>query len=171
MEKERVKEIPGTDGRYKVSDMGNVYGPSGRKKLVQLDKWGYQTVSIHYPGKRRKKYFVHRLVLSAFSPCDNMDMLQVNHKDENKQNNRLNNLEWCTNAYNQAYGTKQERLSDYRSKAIEALDMSGKIVGRYKSATEAARMLGLTQSNIWAAVNGKRDKAYGLRWRRTPMGV
>ena len=170
METIKITIIPGTDGRYIASSDGKIYNRLGLEKSQKIDKWGYKTVGLHIDGKK-KRCFVHRLVLMAFRPCDNMHVLQVNHKDEDKQNNRLSNLEWCTNVYNQQYGTKRIRLSIAQSQPIEALDLTGKVVGRYLSATAAARMLGLCQSNIWAALNGKRELAYGLRWRRTPMGV
>ena len=167
---EKATVIPGTQGRYIVSSDGKVYNRHGKEKNQLTDKWGYKTVGLHIDGKK-KRMFVHRLVLMSFAPCDNMHVMQVNHKDENKHNNNLANLEWCTNAYNQSYGTRSQRLSNNRSISIEAVDLHGKVVGRYKSATEAARILGLTQSNIHAAVTGKRELAYGLRWRTTPMGV
>ena len=170
MEKVRVTIIPGTDGCYIASSDGKIYNRQGLEKSQVTDKWGYKTVGLRVDGKK-KRFFVHRLVLMAFLPCDNMHALQVNHKDENKQNNNLSNLEWCTNEYNQRYGTKSARLSATRSHPIEAVDLMGNVVGRYSSATVAARTLGLCQSNIWAAVNGKREFAYGLRWRSTPMGV
>lgn len=162
--------IPGTDGRYLVSSDGRVFNRIGLEKSQVTDKWGYKTVGLRI-GKTKKRCFVHRLVLSAFAPCDDMDMLQVNHKDENKLNNNLTNLEWCTNAYNQTYGTRLKRIMQKQSIPIEALDLQGNVIARYASATEAARQLGLCQSNIWAAVNERRELAYGRRWRKAPMGV
>ena len=170
MEKIKATIIPGTDGRYLVSSDGKVYNRHGLEKSQRTDKWGYKTVGLRIDGTK-KRVFVHRLVLMAFSPCDNMHVMQVNHKDEDKQNNNLSNLEWCTNEYNQRYGTRRHRISVTQSQPIEAVDLMGNVVGRYSSATSAARTLGLCQSNIWAAVNGKRELAYGLRWRRTPMVV
>lgn len=170
MENTTIKIIPGTDGRYLVSSDGRVFNRIGLEKSQLTDKWGYKTVGLRI-NKIKKRFFVHRLVLSTFAPCDDMDMLQVNHKDENKHNNSLANLEWCTNAYNQTYGTRLKRINQKRCIPIEALDLRGKVIARYASATEAARLLGLCQSNIWAAVNGRRELAYGRRWRRTPMGV
>ena len=126
MEKVRVTIIPGTDGRYIASSDGKIYNRQGLEKSQVTDKWGYKTVGLRV-DRKKKRFFVHRLVLMAFLPCDNMHALQVNHKDENKQNNNLSNLEWCTNEYNQRYGTKSARLSATRSHPIEAVDIMGKI--------------------------------------------
>lgn len=99
MEKEIWKTIPKLTN-YEVSNMGRV-----RKKNLVLSqeetKKGYLRVSLSQNGKR-KHYKVHRLVASAFIPNDE-NFPQINHKDENKKNNNVENLEWCTNWYNSHY--------------------------------------------------------------------
>lgn len=150
---------------YQATPDGHIIGPSGNLLTEHTDKWGYKTVKL---GKARR--FVHRLVLMYFSPIEASDQYQVNHKNEDKTDNRPENLEWCTNDYNQHYGTKVARMVESRSQAVIAYDESGKEFGRFKSVTEAARLHGWCQSNIWAALNGKRARAYGLRWERTHRG-
>ena len=112
--KEIWKDIEGYEGRYQVSNFGNVkslnYKHTGEEKIMQSckDKIGYLHIKLFMNGKP-KMYKVHRLVAQAFIPNSN-NYPQVNHKDENKINNNVNNLEWCTAKYNSNFGTRKERL-------------------------------------------------------------
>lgn len=82
---------------YFVTDTGLVYSEKTKHFLsFQLDRDGYQKVTLISTDNKRHRYSVHRLVLENFNPIENMSELQVNHKDGNKQNNNLYNLEWCT---------------------------------------------------------------------------
>lgn len=116
------KDIEGYEGLYEVSSYGRVRslqrtrkGSYGSIRIVyekilnhKIDKDGYHTVSLSKEGKM--KYIrVHRLVAQAFIP--NPDNLpQVNHRDEDKSNNCVENLEWCDAKYNSNYGTAKERM-------------------------------------------------------------
>lgn len=110
---------------YEVSNLGNVrsldrmcwngnswFLKKGRLLKLFKDSNGYFYVQLSKDGKT-KHASVHRLVALAFIPNIN-NLPQVNHKDENKENNRIDNLEWCTHEYNQNYGTKNERASKKR---------------------------------------------------------
>lgn len=86
---------------YYVTDDGRVYSDVSKKFLSpQLDKNGYEKVVMTSTDGKRHRYSVHRLVMENFNPVENMSQLQVNHKDGNKRNNNLDNLEWCTNYEN-----------------------------------------------------------------------
>ena len=118
------KPVKGYEGYYEVDQFGRVFGleriikvndngrnyekPIAGKQLKQsMHTKGYKTVSLTKDGKT-KTLFVHRLVAEAFIPnVDNLPM--VNHKDEDKTNNFVENLEWCTNDYNINYGTARRR--------------------------------------------------------------
>ena len=118
------KPVKGYEGYYEVDQFGRVFGleriikvndngrnyekPIAGKQLKQsMHTKGYKTVSLTKNGKT-KTLFVHRLVAEAFIPnVDNLPM--VNHKDEDKTNNFVENLEWCTNDYNINYGTARKR--------------------------------------------------------------
>lgn len=108
------KDIEGYEGLYQVSNTGQVkslnYNQTGEiKVLKQGNAKGYKRVGLFKNGKT-KQYSVHRLVALAFiSNPDDLPM--VNHKDEDKTNNNVNNLEWCTHEYNMSYGTRNERIS------------------------------------------------------------
>lgn len=72
---------------------------------------GYEMVTLYDQTRRGRKKKIHRLVAEAFIP--NPDNLpSINHKDENRTNNRADNLEWCTVAYNSTYGTVSQRKRD-----------------------------------------------------------
>jgi hypothetical protein len=123
---ERWKDIKGFEGLYQISDKGNVKRIEHKAnsswggiriypeklKVQGYDKDGYRTVML-YKGRYKKLCKVHRLVAEAF--IENPDSLpQINHKDEDKQNNTVSNLEWCDCKYNNNYGTKNKRASKKR---------------------------------------------------------
>ena len=102
--------ISGYEEFYEVSSDGEIKSKrSGKIMKQQVDASGYKTISLHL-NKKNKAYKVHRLVALAFIPNPN-NLPIVNHKDENKKNNRIDNLEWCDYKYNNNYGTKKERIS------------------------------------------------------------
>ena len=113
--KEEWKDIKGYEGLYQISSFGRVKSLNYMHKSVSkylslaIMSSGYVYVLLYKEGKR-KMYRVHRLVAEAFIPNPN-NYKEVNHKDENKQNNRVDNLEWCTRNYNHNYGTLKERRS------------------------------------------------------------
>ena len=111
------KDIRGYEGKYQVSNIGNVRslnyrGVKGKVKRLKTEcnNCGYILVFL-YKECKPKGYSVHRLVAEAFIPNPN-NLPQVNHKDENKANNCVWNLEWCTREYNRNYGTCPQRVSD-----------------------------------------------------------
>lgn len=116
MIKEIFKDIEGYENLYQVSNLGNVkslnYKHTGKEKILTPDKdrYGYFKVVLHKQGKR-KKFFVHRLVAQAFLP-NSQNLEQVNHKNEIKTDNRVQNLEFCTPKYNANYGTRNKRVAE-----------------------------------------------------------
>ena len=86
---------------YYAREDGTIYSEQSNKILSpQLDKNGYEKVQMMSTDGKRHRYSVHRLILENFNPVENMSKLQVNHKDGNKRNNKLSNLEWVTNYEN-----------------------------------------------------------------------
>ena len=105
--KEIWKDVQGYEGLYKVSNLGNVYSYKSKKILKKyfpvfsLGATGYNLVGLYKNGKQ-KMFGVHRLVAQAF--IDNpLNLPIVNHKDGNKRNNAVSNLEWCTQKENVAH--------------------------------------------------------------------
>ena len=110
------KDIKGYEGKYQVSNMGNVRShTTGEWKLLKQQTDSKQRTKVHL-GDPNVTINVHRLVAEAFIP--NPDNLpQINHKDENRANNCVDNLEWCDNTYNLNYGTRNARASESIKKA------------------------------------------------------
>lgn len=153
---------------YEVSNLGNVaslnYRHAGKRELLALkaDKTGYKKVLLYKEGKR-KKISVHRLVAEAFLPrVDGFEF--VNHKDENKLNNVVDNLEWCDKAYNNNYGERKEKVFSKLRRPVIGVNEDGSEV-QFPSVNEAGRRLGKSPGNISSALNGKLKTAYKLRWR------
>lgn len=117
MNREVWKTIDGYDYPYEISNRGKVLGVRGLMKPYD-NGYGYLVVELRKDGKR-KHLRVHRLVAEAFLPnTDNLP--EVNHKDENKHNNEVTNLEWCTSGYNKRYGNGRKLRSDGMKRVWEA---------------------------------------------------
>ena len=159
---------------YEVSNLGRVKSYKydkqyGRIMKPYADTKGYLQIDIQLDGRKREQRYhlaVHRLVAKAFIPNPN-NLPQVNHKDENKTNNSVDNLEWCTNLYNARYGTKSERVAEKRRRAVYSINQKGNIE-EFPGVRAAARaMTGLSNScgsEIVNVINGKRKTAFGRRW-------
>lgn len=156
------KDIKGYEG-YKVSNLGNVkslnYNRTGKEKILKPKKnKGYLYVNLCKQGKV-KFYLVHRLVAQAFIPNPN-NYPQINHKDEDKTNNTIQNLEWCDRKYNNNYGTRNQRSALSRSKQVLCVE-TGLL---YTSLIEVQRQLGFAQPNISSACTGRYKTAYKYHW-------
>lgn len=123
---------------YKNGDIASCnFNNTGITRLLSQfpDSYGYLCVNL--PIVRRPEMIrMHRLMAMVFLPNPN-GYSDVNHKDENKRNNNLANLEWCTRTYNVKYGTHMKRSGKTRSKPIAQLK-DGQIVKIWSSLTEAA---------------------------------
>ena len=166
MNNEIWKDIEGYEGLYQVSDKGRVKSlKRGNDKIMSLrrDKDGYLLVNL-WNNHERKTFKVHRLVCQAYI-TNSHNLPQVNHKDENKDNNCVENLEWCDSKYNNNYGTHNQRSADKQSKPVLQYTLDGKLVDKWKSGHDVERNLGYNQCNISSCCNEKRKSAYGFVWR------
>ena len=160
---EEMRDIKDYEGLYAITINGKVWSYKSNKFLKPADNngKGYMIICLVKNGKK-KTHYIHRLVAEAFIP--NPDNLpQVNHKDENKQNNCVSNLEWCDAKYNINYGTRIERIS----KPVYCIELDR----TFKSQVEAARELGLDNRYISACCKGKRKTAGGYRWKYAKTSV
>ena len=159
---ETWKDIDGYFGKYQVSDIGRVKNSEGLVMKQQITKDGYLSVALSVNGKQ-KRYQVHRLVAMAFLNNANK-YPEVNHKDENKTNNNVNNLEWCSQEYNFYYGTGRARNNVQKQKPVEQLK-NGEPLKWYDSAKTAESITGICSSHIGDCCRGKRMNAGGYGWR------
>jgi hypothetical protein len=152
--------------KYEVNEAGEVRHRE-RKQILRgkIDRYGYRVITMS-SGDRKKPQCVtaHRLVAMAFIP--NPDGLpSVNHKDEDKLNNSVENLEWCSTLYNTRYGTGQQRSHDARKRPIVAIK-DGAIVKRYACVGDAAAEVRVSTSSIKDGLRGKKwhISCRGFEW-------
>ena len=166
------KDIEGYEGDYMVSNLGNVKSLKyGKERILKprTSRKGYLSIGLH-KGKIREQWKIHRLVATYFIP--NPDNLpQVNHKDENKANNCVSNLEWCTQEYNINYGTgiRRRQLSNTNgklSKPVCQYSKDGCFIKEWKSINDIERITGYSSGHISECCRGKQvNYAYGFIWR------
>ena len=166
------KDIKGYEGEYKVSNLGRVkslkYMNTRQEQLLSLckDSYGYLQVGLWKLGKV-KMFKVHRLVATTF--IDNPDDLQsINHIDENKLNNCVENLEFCTIKYNNKYGSRLKRVSISQAKKVFQYDKNLNLIKIWESGQEAQRK-GFSSGNISNCCNGKLNQYKGYIWSYTPL--
>lgn len=166
------KDITGYEGFYQVSDFGrvrsvdrNVTYKNGtvvfyNGQLIKpiKDKKGYYGVGLS-KGGLWKRVKVHRLVAKEFIPNLN-NLPQVNHKDENKSNNKVDNLEWCTNEYNRGYGSSKDR----QKRAVLQFDTKGNFIMEYESTAKTVEY-GFIQGNVARCARGECNTHYGYVWK------
>lgn len=195
--KEIWKDIPNYEGYYQVSNLGKVmslrsYGGNSRRIMKPCGNGtGYLKVML-CKNSQQKQYLVHRLVAMAFIPNpNNYDF--VNHKDENKMNNCVDNLEWCTKSYNSIYylnkdeRRKEEYASRLRNKETGELsspavkhiprkyfqkviqkDLDGNVVNVFDNASQVAEKLTVHVGNVVKAC--KTNKENGRTKKKTSYG-
>ena len=158
-EKEIWKDIEGFEGMYQVSNMGNVkslnYNHTGKEKILKGRDTGIGYLQLHLcKDGKIKNYFVHQLVATAF--CENQEgYTEVNHINEDKSDNRADNLEWCSRQYNVEYS---------KAKAIIGINKISRLILEFPSAREAERQTGIASSNICACLKGRLKSTGGFYW-------
>lgn len=157
------KEIKGYEGLYEVSENGEVRsrprkGSAGGLMKSHKDAKGYLVLGLTKQGRQTTKR-IHRLVAEAFLP--NPDNLpEVNHKDEDKTNNCVSNLEWCTTQYNHDYGTRTQRAAETQCRKIRCVETGEE----FNSITEAALSKGVDRSGLSKVCQGKLHELGGYHW-------
>lgn len=165
---EEWKDIIGYEGLYQVSNLGRVKAlerkyehrtyPSIILKL-RKDTSGYLQAFL-YKNNKRKAWLVHRLVAINFIENQN-NYKEVNHIDEDKTNNQVNNLEWCDRNYNVNFGNRT--LNTERK--IEQYDLQGNLIKKWNSISEASRKLHIACSGISACCRGVNKTCNGYVWK------
>ena len=158
------RDIDGYEGLYQISNKGRVKSLyNGSERILRPRDNGKGYLRVNLTKENTSKHIrVHRLVARTFIP--NPDNLpEINHRDENKKNNCVENLEWCDRVYNVNYGTRNERIS----RKILQYSKSGEFIREWQSAAEVERELNISHSNIAACCRGnpKHTTAGGFVWR------
>lgn len=157
------KDIQGFDGLYQVSSDGRIRNNKGKILKLFQDGYGYLYVGLHKNGTILTKS-AHRLVAEAFLENPN-NYEQVNHKDEDKHNNNVDNLEWCTPKYNCNYGSRNEKLS----RRVNQIDpQTGEVIHQWASARECGRN-GYDAASVSRCALGKYKQHKGYIWKYAPM--
>lgn len=161
---ETWKDVAGYEGRYQVSDLGNVRNAKGRTLKPQLINSGYLVVHLMLAGDR-KIGLVHRLVAAAFLPQDET-RTHVNHKDSDKKNNARTNLEWVTRSENVRHAYQNGHSGPPRM-AVRGVSVADGHVIVFDSQLRAETTLaGRGSSAIHHCLIGKKKSAYGYVWSR-----
>lgn len=125
LNKEQWRDIDGYDGMYQVSSLGRVRSrKSGEWRVLRARKnnKGYLLVGL-WKDEKKKWFLVHRLVAQAFIENDNIFNTEVNHRNEDKSDNKVSNLEWCDRSYNVAYNGLQQRRYHPKHKRDKVKDL------------------------------------------------
>ena len=156
-----MKDVVGYEGLYAITSCGKVWSYKYKKFLKPvINHKGYLRVQLYKDGQS-KMYGVHRIVAEAYLPNPE-NLPQINHKDENKTNNCLQNLEWCDSKYNANYGTRNKKVSNSLKIPILQYDLDGNFIREWNSATDVGREV---HSHICACARGKLSTAYGYKWK------
>ena len=150
---------------YEVSDLGQIRNTKTNYILKgRLNKSGYLQVSLtDKETKKQKNYYIHRLVAIYF--LENLDnKREVNHKDGNKLNNNVDNLEWVTPSENQKHRQKILGKTKTSQRKIGKFNKNHVLIEEYPSIVDAAKSFGKSRVNIDNALQGKQKTAYGFIW-------
>ena len=149
---------------YELYDTGDVFNTITGKQLkgsIRLN--GYKEYRLS-KNNQHFGFYAHRLVAEYFIPNPN-NLPVVNHKDENRANNNVGNLEWCSHAYNLNYGTAKRRRAISQGKVVLQLDKNGTLIKRHLTLMDACRDTGIDYRNISLCCNHKRKTAGWYCWK------
>lgn len=167
------KDIKGYEGLYQVSNLGNIKSlekiqvfPNGglnirKEKALKPNKMSNGYLNVRLYNSKQKGYGIHRLVAQAFIPNPN-NYSQVNHIDGNKQNNFVDNLEWCDASYNQKHAIQTGLKKVHK---VKQYDLKGNYIKTWKSIKEITNYYNISHACIINCCNGKLEKTHNYKWQ------
>lgn len=174
---EEWRDAVGYEGHYQVSNLGRVrsvdHTTVHKDGRVSRYKGKMLAISLNGDGYRKTIFSVNgvhthpricRLVAMAFIPNPN-NYDQVNHKDENKLNDCVGNLEWCDAKYNMNYGTAPRRRGEKKRKPVEQFTLNGEFIRRWPCASIAEKETGVDHSHIARCCKSKLRQTKGFIWK------
>ncbi|MFT3994747.1 MAG: NUMOD4 domain-containing protein [Dysgonomonas sp.] len=157
-------DIADFEGLYKISNKGRIKNTIRNNNLKYfINKQGYVIVKLSKNGVRYSLR-VHRLMAQSFIPNPNNYPI-INHKDEDKSNYCLSNLEWCNHKYNNTYGSLPDRKSEWSKRPVIKLSKSGSIIREYESVNDAGIDNNVHPSNISNCLKERNKTSAGYRWK------
>ncbi len=170
------KDIPNFEGLYQINEKGEVKDLNRnyiRKNSISTT--GYYSIRLR-KNKKYKNFLIHRLIALLFIPNPNKYPI-INHKDSNRLNNDIDNIEWCTHKQNTKAMIDQERniapwkdkkgKLNHRSKPVLQFDRDMNFIKEWENAMEIQRELGFLAGNVSACCRGNKNYsyAYGFIWK------
>lgn len=157
------KDVDGFD-KYEINENGEVRNKRTGKILKPYDRGnGYRSCRL-YDTQGSHNCYVHRLVALAFVPNPN-NYPEVNHIDEDKTNNCVSNLEWCTKSHNVNYGNRNAKVAAHFNIPVIQYSMEGEFIREWPSMRSIQRELGYSQGNISSCCTGFYKQSYGYIWK------
>lgn len=174
---EEFRPIKYYEGLYEISNYGRIkalprYRWNGKKyfysKIIimkpHIDNRGYLAILLRDENSIRKKISVHRLVAEAFIPNPN-NLPQINHKDENKVNPRVDNLEWCSAKYNTNYNNMTYKRANKLKKSINQYDLDGNFIKKWSGIIDASKGCNINRCCINDCCKNRSKTAGGYIWK------
>lgn len=172
MEQEIWKPIKGYEGIYEVSSFGRIKSISRKRGFIKgktrilkpiIKDNGYAQINL-YKDNIYTRHYIHRIVAQEFIQNKN-NLPCINHKDYNKLNNSIDNLEWCSYSHNNSYSNCQAIAGKTKRIPIVQYDLQGNKIREWESATQAGHTLNIANTCITACCRGRARKAGGYMWR------
>lgn len=173
------KDVKGYEGLYQVSNLGNIKSLARYKKnhskLQKVEERKLNMYTNKYNGyvyivltknAIEKNIRVHKLVAQAFIP-NSENKPQINHIDGNKENNRVDNLEWCTCKENVIHAYKNGLAKNKQKVKIRQYDKQHNFIAEFDGLLKASKELGISIGNISMCINNKRKTTNGYIFERS----
>lgn len=142
---------------YEISNLGNIKNKNNKILKTHFCNSGYKKIVLHNGKNKRKTYTIHRLVMLTFKPNEIFEKATVNHKDGNKLNNNLDNLEWCTQKENLQHAFKIGLIKHNKTYKLKEEDIPKikDLFDKLKNYTQVGKEFGISDNAVRKIIKGK----------------